>query len=344
MKPNLFYYATSELSQDAILCWLLSWADNKHKSDDRILHELGKNFLNSIYERTLGTIPGNYQSIEIRRQAGGIDILCLVNGDVAIIIEDKVGTKQHSDQLARYKEHVIQKGYTSDKIISVYLQTRDQSDYSEVEKHGYSVYQRRDMLNVLESSSGRAAQEKSDVIASYSSYLRQIEDEVQSFKTLSPTDWSWESWKGLYTELQRTLIDARWDYVANPSGGFLGFWWHFLGNDQCKQYLQIEQEKFCFKIKVEDQEKRREFRDHWHQRILEECSRHGLKAKRPDRFGNGNYMTVAILDQDFLIVNERNEIDLPKTLALLKKAESVLDDMKAQQALRSDLASSDAQA
>ena len=24
--PNLFHYATSELSQDAFLCWMLAWA------------------------------------------------------------------------------------------------------------------------------------------------------------------------------------------------------------------------------------------------------------------------------------------------------------------------------
>ncbi len=336
MKPNLFKYATSELSQDAILCLLLSWADNNRKTDDPILHELGRNFLNSIYQCIKGTDPGSYQSIEIRQQDGGIDILCLINGDTALIIEDKVGTKQHSDQLARYKEHVIQKGFASDKIIQVYLQTRDQSDYSEVTKHGYSVYERGDLLKVLESSAGIAAQEKSDVISSYSSYLRHIENEVQSFRTLPPKDWSWESWKGFYTELQRALEDAKWDYVPNQSGGFLGLWWHFLGNNECDQYLQIEQEKFCFKIHVEDQEKRRELRDHWHNRILEECSRHGLKAKRPDRFGNGYCMTVAILDQDFRIVNDRNQIDLRKTIELLKRAESVLNDINAQPYATSD--------
>ena len=79
-------------------------------------------------------------------------------------------------------------------------------------------------------------------------------------------------------------------------------------------------------------------------RILEECSRHGLKAKRPNRVGKGDYMTVAILDQDFRLVNERNLIDLPRTIVLLRKAEFVLDDMKAQQALGADLASSAAQA
>nr|WP_260390277.1 hypothetical protein [Ornithobacterium rhinotracheale] len=30
-KPNLFQYATSELSQDAFLCWLIAWADAREK-------------------------------------------------------------------------------------------------------------------------------------------------------------------------------------------------------------------------------------------------------------------------------------------------------------------------
>jgi hypothetical protein len=32
MKPNIFKYATSELSQDAFICWLLAWAKDENKS------------------------------------------------------------------------------------------------------------------------------------------------------------------------------------------------------------------------------------------------------------------------------------------------------------------------
>ena len=27
MTPNLFDFATKELSQDAVICWLIAWAD-----------------------------------------------------------------------------------------------------------------------------------------------------------------------------------------------------------------------------------------------------------------------------------------------------------------------------
>jgi len=59
------------------------------------------------------------------------------------------------------------------------------------------------------------------------------------------------------------------------------------------------QKKFCFKIYVSDNDKRRDLRDTWHKRVIESCARVGLKAKRPDRFGNGYCMTVAVLDQEY---------------------------------------------
>lgn len=29
MKPNIFNYATSELTNDAIICWMLDWANSQ---------------------------------------------------------------------------------------------------------------------------------------------------------------------------------------------------------------------------------------------------------------------------------------------------------------------------
>ncbi len=37
-KPNLFSYATSELSQDAFIAWLLAWASPEYQTVDKELH------------------------------------------------------------------------------------------------------------------------------------------------------------------------------------------------------------------------------------------------------------------------------------------------------------------
>ena len=326
MLPNLFYFATSELSQDAILCWLLSWADVQHEEKYPYLHTVGKALLELIYHRAGAEKPNNFSNVEVRKQDGGIDILCIINREMVILIEDKVGTKQHSDQLARYKSYVFKKlGFSADKVIPVYVQTGDQCDYREVDKHEYLVINRLDLLNIFESETGKLARSQSDIFRDFCNYLRHIEDDVQSFLVLPPSKWSWNSWKGFYTTLQKQLQDGNWDYVANPSGGFLGFWWHGERDDECEVYLQLEQEKFCFKVSVDNAEKRHELRQRWHELIMSKCPVHKLRAKRPDRFGNGQYMTVAILDQEYRAVGSTGLIDMSETIRILKSAQSVID-------------------
>lgn len=327
MIPNLFNFATSELSQDAVLCWLLSWADNKYKENNPNLHDIAKLLLYSIYHKAKIKTPAEFSKIEIRKQDGGIDILCIINDHSAILIEDKVGTKQHSNQLARYKEHILNNlGFSIDNVILVYLQTGDQSNYKEIEQHGYQTLLRQDLLNVFESDTGRHARSKSDILRDFSDHIRRIENGVQSYASFPIDKWTWDSWKGFYIEIQRRLQDGDWDYIANPAGGFFGFWWHFKKANECEVYLQIEQDKLCFKIWTVDAEKRKYLRQHWHEIIINECQKHNVKAQKPSRFGYGQYMTVAILEQEYRITNDDGIINMGATLEMLKSAQSVIDN------------------
>ena len=47
-QPNIFNYATSELSQDALIAWLLVWANDKYKKENTQLNQLGVDFLQSL--------------------------------------------------------------------------------------------------------------------------------------------------------------------------------------------------------------------------------------------------------------------------------------------------------
>ena len=324
MKPNLFDFATSELSQDAALCWLLSFADAAHS--DSPVHKAAGKFLELIYSK-FGFAAPEQPRVEVTKQVGGIDILCLVDGKTALIIEDKVGTIQHSDQLARYKAYAEETlGHAPDDHLPIYLQTGDQCSFEEVEKHGFRVVTRADLLELLESESGRAAGRSSDILSDFTTYLRKIEDDVQSYCRVPLANWSWNAWKGFYSALTRALGAGEWRYVANPAGGFLGFWWHFLAFDGGEVYLQLEQEKFCFKIYVADSEKRWKLRQEWHDRVVEKCRARDLRAKKPQRFGNGEYMTVAILEGEYRCTDGSGMLDLAATLRLFAVAQSVLDD------------------
>lgn len=121
-KPNIFNYATSELSQDAIIAWLLEWAKPKHINTNLKLHKLGKSFLQSLLdkdEKNNLILNENY-NFEIKTRYKKIDVfvsIFLEDKEIAIIIEDKTYSKNHSNQLIRYKELIKSKGY--EHILSI---------------------------------------------------------------------------------------------------------------------------------------------------------------------------------------------------------------------------------
>ena len=112
MKNNLFSFATSELSQDAFICWCLNWFNDK---TNQKLHEMAI----SLIKRMTGDIE--IESVEIirqysdvaeyidengnkKKQAVKIDVLAIINKSIGLIIEDKTFSSVHDDQIMRYDD------------------------------------------------------------------------------------------------------------------------------------------------------------------------------------------------------------------------------------------------
>lgn len=108
-EPNIFNYATSELSQDAFICWLLEWSMQENKNKNNDLYKSGKSFLKAILKKV--GVSDDAEIIEIKKQYKSIDVLLIVrekNGAIkTIIVEDKTFTDEHSEQLERYKKKVM---------------------------------------------------------------------------------------------------------------------------------------------------------------------------------------------------------------------------------------------
>lgn len=318
--PNLFSFATSELSQDAFICWLLSWANKDCLAQDSELHKCSISFIEAIFKKYSISPPKAINKIKVTKQDKNIDVLCIINDEYAILIEDKVFTKNHSDQLQRYYSEVASRGFSADKILPIYYKTEDQSSYWAVTENGYQVLLREDIVAVLHSYSG-----ENQILVDYKKYLEDISNKVESYKTLPINDWHWHSWIGFFQELQVRLSDGAWDYVANPRGGFLGFWWHWLGNEECGQHLQLEWKQLCFKISVKDKSKYNHFRSKWHQKLIKEGQGHSsLQLAKPARFGSGNYMTVCIHNEDYRVTGKGNIIDMSETVRVLQSAQDLL--------------------
>jgi hypothetical protein len=317
--PNLFGFATSELSQDAFICWLASWANPALKDQGEALHATATAFLNRLLEVGKGPEVLEYRSIQVRRQWNNIDVLLVVNNNTAIIIEDKTDTKDHSGQLERYKKAVAGE-FPAGGIAAVYLKTGDQGNYRGVEQAGYGRFLRRDFLDILDR--GEQAGVKNDIFADFLRHLRGIEAAVQSFSTAPLGEWNndWSRWKGFFLVLQERLGEGDWKYVANPSGGFMGFWWHWQGD----KYLQLENEKLCFKVTVPDEAQQTAKWWEWHKALMAENGVGGVKIKKPVR-REGKWMTVAVLDGDYRLPDSAGRLNLDRTVEALKKAEALMD-------------------
>ncbi|ASL63665.1 hypothetical protein IG5_00195 [Bacillus toyonensis] len=64
-RPNLFSCGTSELSQDAFICWLVEWANSKYKETDECLHEAGIGFIRRIYDLHKRSFPAAIKEVKV---------------------------------------------------------------------------------------------------------------------------------------------------------------------------------------------------------------------------------------------------------------------------------------
>lgn len=162
MVPNIFRYATKELSQDALICWLVACA----KEADAELRECGLAFVEALMRSGNGRVidartgaeegyRGEGHATTVERgpcpQHGGIDVYFQVKVDgnvVSFVVEDKTGTEMHGGQLERYRKAVGEDTEAEDLIKAVYFKTGyvfdDERELAECA--GYCVFEAGDVV------------------------------------------------------------------------------------------------------------------------------------------------------------------------------------------------------
>ncbi|MFP7280465.1 hypothetical protein SFC11_14050 [Exiguobacterium indicum] len=314
MKPNIFDYATSELSQDAFLCWLLKWAEEGARSHDPQLHTIANVFVKEVFDLHNCQLNESIQSVCIKRQFNSLDILAIINEKYAIMIEDKVFTSHHSDQLRRYLEMVKTHPETWYlKPVPIYYKIVEQGDYSDVTGAGYQIFTRTKMIEVL---SGLDDSTTNDILNDYLKYLKQIDTSIESYKLLPITEWNSFSWQGFYRDLQKELKNGKWGRVENARGGFWAFWWK--GDDSQPHYWQLEESMLKAKVEAADSQNIREYRDQCMQALLEYSQKNELNLSRPKSVRSGKTMTIA-QRPDYIQVFDDQTINFEQTVLELKR-------------------------
>lgn len=323
-QPNIFRFATKELSQDAFFTWLLNWADNNCSQYNTELCETAKDFVKLLLNKPSDF---NIAKIEAGRQWNNIDIWVEVNDEYFIAIEDKTHSGEHSGQLERYKEiateHYKGKNY---KLHFVYLKTGNESNASlqNIVKKGYEVIDRKTILEVLNKRTVRH-----HVFNEFKDYLTGLEEETNSFYKYENLTSHWQAAEGFFIKLQELLNEKTdWRYVANPTGGFLGFWYHWTWPSECSLYIQIEN-AFDYGIKVVVKIGDWEPNVQTLYRILGElqplAKKHHLTITKPDKFRAGQTSTLAVAQNAFT-VNDDGILDVEGFIQVLSQLEMMLDE------------------
>ena len=352
-RPNLFCYATEERSQDAMVCWLLSWADRKYKAVDPALHACATRFVEALLGKH-GKAAIGVDTVEVRQQDCKIDVLARLNGQHVLLIEDKTVTSDGDakDKLRGYYDCVCE-GKTGfgqvarNDIYPIYVKTGNhpRTERQKVEKavdpspRGYKVFDRRDFLDAIEGYRGANA-----ILVDYRDHLQCWENDTESYRNWHDSDArrSWRPWEGFYRYLEDVLDgDAEWGYVHNPKGGFLGFWWgrSKLPRGDAEVYLQLEvdprtedgKHDICFKIGVKAGKVLIDLARKWREEI---CKVGNESVSPRKKLKPGVTMTVAVSTRvpparpqwknEWLSFDENGKIDLDRTVENLRKAESVL--------------------
>ncbi|MCT7654458.1 hypothetical protein MBH78_05885 [Oceanimonas sp. NS1] len=185
------------------------------------------------------------------------------------------------------------------------------------------------MLEVL-----RTYQGNNTIVLDYREHLESIHTDVNGFLTLPLEDWQplSRTWQGFYQWLQRELGIGdnhyrAWDYVANPSGGYMGLWWSFQGTDDpdAELSLQLMEHRLCIKLNVDVTERRSELREHFYHRVMRQVQELGLPMEKPARFGVGNFMTLCELQHDYRVADENGLLDPQATLERLHSLKPLME-------------------
>jgi hypothetical protein len=258
MENNLFFYASSELSQDAFICYLLSFAVPAHSNKDAALTNCAKELIRWMLPDRQ---EPDFVVTEIRRQYKNIDILAVVNENIYIVIEDKTFTGQHDNQINRYAQTVRDDFHT--EPVCVYYKIAEQP-YPEPKAVNIT---RTDLLSIFHKYDS-----DNQIYKEYVAYLEYIDDHVNAYKIEPISAWDDHAYRGFFTHLMTEVIEKNgrnsWRHVSNPNGGFWGLWWNWLSPNNLEKanlrqewldylYLQIENNTIAVKIYAESVQDKR---------------------------------------------------------------------------------------
>ena len=257
MEPNIFDYATSELSQDAFICYMATFGKEIYKKEFPAEYKMAHSFLKMC------GIDEKEEISEIKRQYKHIDVL-IVTTSYLLIIEDKTYTNQHNDQIIRYVTALKDNPISSGRKIKVcYLKTMDYvRSYESTNKNvlpqcDCCSLRRKDMLDLLKTNP-----ENNLIFESFYNRFYSIEKRIKNCDDDEIKTWCKEKWFD-YLSTVLAGYDFNIVWVNNARGGFYACYFDTVKCGKGEDYKQIEisfkddvtsEVKLCLKFASDNKE------------------------------------------------------------------------------------------
>jgi len=223
LKRNIFEYATKELAQDAFLRWLIENIDSEHEDIRRTSATLICTFLGLEYNETV-----HIDDVDACSQERKIDILVKlrVNQEKHMIaIEDKTDSHEHSNQLDKYKDYLMNKypDYTKHYVFYKTSPMHD-DETTYITSKEWQVYDIEKIYRIFTTLDFP--------IENYllKSYIEHIKNLHKKFKGNLPVDikeWSIKHWQN-YSLKQNILVPEDMESkIYNYRNQYYGFAYNF---------------------------------------------------------------------------------------------------------------------
>ena len=235
-QPNIFDYATSELSQDAFICYLLDFGKEKYKDIFPNEYAIAHLFLEK------SGLTQTEEILETKQQYHEIDVL-VVTPNFLLIVEDKTNTSEHSDQIIRYVKALKKDNLSKKRKIKVcYLKTSNyvrgyvSSNTTILPQKDCVSINRKNFIDIL-----NFKETNNLIIQNFHARLESMNGLAKSCDNKDLFCWNKEKWfeylLNQFTQYKK-YYDIAW--VNNPKGGFYGCWFDFLSIGKVDIYKQIE--------------------------------------------------------------------------------------------------------
>jgi hypothetical protein len=330
-RPSLFALATSELSQDAFLGWLLSWAHPSFQDVDAALHRAGRRFLEDLARKVGWLDLASDLDVAVHLQLDRIDVLVKVGADRALVIEDKVDANELGNDLDAYLERAARRlAIPRERVKGVYLKTGDQSDISKAVRAGFVHYDRERLLAVLNAAVADGA--TNDILDDYLRSLSQRERDTAAWRSVPVAQWQGAAhalfWRGFFSALQAELGVGNWGFVNNAGGGVYAFWWAGRRVDGGWLYLQADSRvRLAARVWIAEGHDRTDVRRRWQAHATSVPATASVRFAAPPSPRSGQSAEVARFALPWVVANTDGTLDLGATIAALRAAMTWLDEV-----------------